>query len=169
MTTAPQVSRSLPFTPNSDAGSAVRPGNSHAVPQLDCDAYPPSPPEERSPTQPRERRTSSCAGGDSPTEGTSALARYWRGGSGRGSGGWTSYTYKAPLNGSTGVNGAKMVEALHHGGPPRFASSPTQPRGPPQLPDTPPASPQIDRRKGSGGTQQHDAAHDDDDLGWATG
>ncbi|BGO94934.1 hypothetical protein NBRC10512_000613 [Rhodotorula toruloides] len=172
LTTPPQVARSLPFTPESQSDSPTRPGNSHVVPSLDCDAYPPSPPEQRSPVQPRKRRTSSSAGGESPTEETSALARHWRGGIGRGSGAWTSYTYKAPLN---VANGAKMVEALHQGGQPRFPppSSPTQPRGPPQLPDTPPASPQTERRKVSSTAQQQDAVHSsyggENVVGWASG
>ncbi|BGP34788.1 hypothetical protein JCM10296v2_006610 [Rhodotorula toruloides] len=174
LTTPPQVARSLPFAPESPSETPARPGNSHAVSSLDCDAYPPSPSEQRSPTQPRSRRTRSSAGGDSPNEETSALARHWRGGIGRGSGAWTSYTYKAPLAVANGAHGAKMVEALHEGGQPRFPpSSPTQPRGPPQLPDTPPASPQTDRRKASSTAQQHDAAQSvyggDNVIGWASG
>ncbi|KAK4329886.1 hypothetical protein RTBOTA2_005842 [Rhodotorula toruloides] len=169
LTTPPHVARSLPFTPDSQSDSP------HAVPSLDCDAYPPSPPEQRSPTQPRRRRTSSSAGGDSPNEEMSPLARPWRGGIGRGSGAWTSYTYKAPLNVANGANGAKMVEALHQGGQPRFPppSSPTQPRGPPQLPDTPPASPQTERRKPSSTAQQQEAAQSsyggENLVGWASG
>ncbi|BGP27098.1 hypothetical protein Rt10032_c12g4875 [Rhodotorula toruloides] len=172
--TPPLVARSLPFTLASKSDSPTHSGNSHTVSSLDFDAYPPSPPDQRAPTQPRGRHVSSSAGGNSPTEGTSAPVRHWRGVIGRGSGAWTSYTYKAPLSTQNGANGAKTVEALHQGGaPPRFLSSPTQLRGPPQLPDTPPASPQTDRRNANNVTQQHDATHSsyggDNLVGWASG